>query len=67
MKKCRHHWIHLAMERYQAKLAGDWYWCNLCGAVKHCVSQKDYFGYDDNGVYIRHVGKDEEARLVNKW
>lgn len=66
-KRCRHKWIFLGLETYKGKLAGNWYWCYLCGATKHYVSQKDYFGVDSNGVYIRSVGKNEKARLIEEW
>ena len=65
--KCKHRWIHLALEAHRGRIAGEWYWCSLCGATKHIVMQKDYYGLDDNGIYIRHVGVRSKAKLVKRW
>jgi len=61
--KCKHHWISLGLDTMVGTLMGSWYWCNLCGAIKHVVECAEYYGYDTAGVYIRHVGKDKEAFL----
>ena len=65
--RCRHKWLQLSFEAYRGKTAGTWWWCYLCGATKHTVDQKDYFGLDKNGVYIRHVGCGKKAKLVRSW
>jgi len=70
VKKHKHHWLSLGYDHNsdgEIQMAGAWYWCPICGATKHVIYDRKFFGLDANGVYIRHVGEDKKVRLCRKW